>query len=1131
MGTLTRSFDWAAHPMGPPETWPQSFRTALSICLGSRFPMAIWWGPDLWQFYNDGYRHILGDKHPKSLGQRGDECWAEIWDAVGPFYRQVVTTGEATFSTDFLLIMERNHYLEETYFTFSYSPIRDEGGGVGGNLITVQETTERVLGERRLRTLSDLGTRAAEGKRPEEACAIAAEILSGNPWDVPFALIYLLDGDGRHLRLAGSTGVRLDGDAAPAVIACAGPAVDGAGGWPLEAALRDARSFRVDALAERFLSAPAGPWPNPPVSALVLPLAAPGQERPAGVLVAGLNPRRELDEAYRSFFELAAGQISTAIANASAYDRERQRAESLAELDRAKTAFFSNVSHELRTPLTLLLGPLEDVLAADPPLAGPQRENVETAQRNALRLLRLVNTLLDFSRIEAGRIDAVYEPTDLAGLTVDLASAFRSAVERAGLRLVVDCPSLDVEAWVDREMWEKIVFNLLSNALKFTLEGEIAVRVRLAGGAGDRVELSVADTGAGIPEDELPRVFERFRRVRTTQARSHEGTGIGLALVQELVRLHGGEVRVESTPGQGSVFTVSIPTGAAHLPADRIGGSRRLASTALGSTPFVEEALRWLPGPAEGPPSGDADPGRPRVLLADDNADMREYVRRLLAERWTVEAAADGREALARALAHPPDLILTDIMMPGLDGFELLRALRADPATRTVPVILLSARAGQEARIEGLDAGADDYLVKPFSARELVARVSSHLAAAREGREMLAEEQAARRNAEAESRAKDHFLAMLSHELRNPLGAISSAAQALQEPGAAGVPRLAGIITRQSRHLARLLDDLLDVSRVTAGKITLRRSPVDLADVVERCRRTLEAGGRAGRHPIEVHAEAAWVDGDATRLEQVITNLLENAVKYTPDGKAIRLRLAPEGNEAVLSLRDEGIGIAPDMLPRVFDLFVQGDRDLDRSEGGMGLGLTLVRQLVEMHGGRVTARSEGVGKGSEFQVRLPLVRGPEAVDLPREAARRTARRILVIEDHEDAREALCTLLELDGHEVEAAEDGRGGLERVDAFQPDLILLDIGLPGLDGYEVARALARHPGRNRMRVVALTGYGQDSDRRRAEEAGFDGHLVKPVEPARLRELIAGIGQVPTAPAPSSSGTSGSATPRPSS
>ncbi|HEY2842511.1 MAG TPA: PAS domain S-box protein, partial [Bryobacteraceae bacterium] len=425
------------------------------------------------------------------------------------------------------------------------------------------------------------------------------------------------------------------------------------------------------------------------------------------------------------------------ITEKKAHEREiaRQR-EELAELDQLKTKFFANISHEFRTPLTLMMGPLEEALAQPEGLSASNREQLELAHRNSLRLLKLVNTLLDFSRIEAGRIQGSYQPTDLGPLTAELASVFRSAVERAEMQLVIDCAALSEPVYVDREMWEKIVLNLISNAFKFTFAGRIEVSLREVGRA---VELTVRDSGTGIPMEEIPRLFDRFHRVKGARGRSYEGSGIGLALVQELVKLNGGTVRVESQVDHGSSFIVAVPLGKSHLPADRIEAERVLASTGLRSDAYVEEVLRWLPDAnalAEDvrhenlPPAVRAN--AQRILLADDNADMRDYVRRLLVQSgYQVEAVGDGLAALNAARAHKPDLVLADVMMPVLDGFGLLGELRGDAGLAAVPIILLSARAGEEARIEGMHAGADDYVVKPFSARELLGRVESHLKMAR----------------------------------------------------------------------------------------------------------------------------------------------------------------------------------------------------------------------------------------------------------------------------------------------------------------------------------------------------------------------------------------------------------------
>jgi signal transduction histidine kinase/DNA-binding response OmpR family regulator len=1222
MGELMRSIDWSKTPVGAVERWPQSLRTALSILLESGFPMYIAWGKEFTQFYNDAYRPILGStKHPTAMGIGTRETFAEIWDIIGPMFEGVMQ-GKSVSVTDFLLPLDRHGFAEECYFIFSYSPIREETGDVGGVLVTVTETTERVLGARRMETLHRLAGETMTSASSRAACAAAASVLASNAADLPFVLLYLVGDDGR-IELAGHAHV---GRSDPAI-------------WHVAEVAQTATSRVVEVPADLVVEQGARP-----TRALVLPVRTPGAERPSGVLVAGLSGRLRLHDAYESFLQLVAGQVGTAIASAHALEQAKARAEALGEIDRAKTAFFSNVSHEFRTPLTLMLGPVEDALAdVSEPLGPRQRDRASLVHRNALRLAKLVNTLLDFARLEAGRIDASYVATDLAVATRELAGVFRSAIERAGLRLdVSDIHELPEPAWVDREMWEKIVLNLLSNALKFTFEGVISVGLRVD---ADAFELAVSDTGTGIEPEELPRVFERFHRARGSRARTQEGTGIGLALVQELARLHGGSARVESELGKGTTFFVRILRGNTHLPQERLDSDRSLPSTSVGSLPYVQEALRWLPHasleereqrvetvlplPAMVPAARPRERA-PKVLVADDNVDMREYLRRMLTDQGCeVQAVSDGAEALAAANVGRPDLVVSDVMMPRLGGFELLHALRASKATRDVPVLLLSARAGEEATLEGLAAGADDYVVKPFSARELVARVEALLARAEartaenDRRRMMttffenapvgvavlrgpehvfefvnrkyveilphksidtlvghsvrdalpelagqgiyeildrvyaqgetyrgheirlelargpagAREEAfvefvyepmraetgrvegiavmvyevtdlvrARRNAEAGSRAKDEFLAMLGHELRNPLAPMVTALELLGLRGAA--PRERAILDRQVRHLKRLVDDLLDVSRLTRGKLSIERHVLDVADVLADAVEI--AGPLLEQHAHLVHTEVPkgtlFVEGDRARLCQVFANLVTNAAKYTPPGGRIDIAAERDGDTVRVDVRDTGVGISPEFLPRVFDLFEQEQKTIDRAHGGLGLGLAIVKHIVALHGGGASASSEGVGRGSVFSVRLPLAAAAPAeiaAEASQPAPMSQALRVLVVDDSPDAVEVMQEALRFMGFSTRVALDGREALAIAREFRPEVALLDIGLPIMDGYELAGRLRELLGSD-VHLVALTGYGQESDRARARDAGFDRHLVKPVDLDVVLELL---------------------------
>ncbi len=1687
MGALMRSLDWSQTQLGAIETWPQSLRSALSICLNSRFPIAIYWGPDCLLLYNDAWRPIVGNKHPWSLGRPAREVWTEIWNEIGPELASVLATGEGTFHKDELLSMHRFGYTEECFFEYTFNPIQGEGGVIDGVFNIVTETTYRVLSDRRTRLLREVASRTGTAKTVEEACALMLKTLRSAPIDIPVSLLYLIEPDGKQARLCRRPQFPATSSVSPERVNLTGE--DDPEGWPIALVARTAQPQEVNNLVARFGELPVSPWSEPPQEAMVLPIVIPGQSKVVGVLIAVASPRRKLDDSYRNFFGQISEQIAMAILNAQAYEQERQRAEALAEIDRAKTVFFSNVSHEFRTPLTLMLNPLEEALANP---AGPlpsDREQLAIAYRNTQRLLKLVNTLLDFSRIEAGRVQASYQPTDLAAFTTELASIFRSAIEQANLRLVVNCPPLPEPVYVDREMWEKIVLNLLSNAFKFTFVGEISVGLTWA---DDQIQLTVQDTGIGIPEVELPRLFERFHRVEGAQGRSVEGSGIGLALVQELVNLHQGAIAVTSIENEGTCFKVSIPTGTAHLPPDRISAARSLTSTASSTTTYLEEALRWLPESSQSQPvtvlrdeeqSSSSLPGvfsSSRIILADDNADMRDYIQRLLGQHYQVEAVVDGMAVLAAVQQQVPDLILTDVMMPNLDGFGLLQVLRAEPQTQEIPIILLSARAGEEARIEGLAAGADDYLVKPFSARELLARVEAALklaqlrreasAALRESEEQyrtlfesinqgfciiemifdaanrpidyrflvtnpafdqqtgtenaqgktvreiaphheddwfeiygqvaltgkpirfekwaqefqcwyevhafrvgepelrqvgilfndisdrvqaeterqqieanlqqsnnrfaaamqavegivfewnlqtqtvyrsdglfsligvrpedvpptaewwreqvhpddlarlnatlgeplsiegdryqgeyrirhadghwvqvwergylqrnsagklvgvvgfttditqrkqaeealrqseawlrlvmesakeyaiftldlqgkitswnsgaerllgypeaeiigckgnilyspedqeqqraeqemqtaLSQGQAANecwhvrqdgsrfwgsglvmplqdeagnvqgfvkimqdktkqrradqrfrllyettsdllaieqpltlmhnlfnklsvqldldsyynymveekdnrpmlhlRNAQGFSeeaavalewiefgqylcglvaqerqqivldqaqiathpnaqhvclmgvtayagqpliaqgrllgtlsfasrrrtrftdgeiallqstcdqmaialdranliasiqqqaaqlqqanQIKDEFLAVLSHELRSPLNPILGWIRLLQKGKLDPTKQAEALktIERNAKLQAQLVEDLLDISRIMRGKLTLKEAPVNLNLVIAGAIETVHLAAEAKQIQIRRNLDQAplLVSGDATRLQQVVWNLLTNAVKFTPNGGTVSVELRQIDHLAQIQVIDTGKGINPQFLPHVFEYFRQEDGSTTRKFGGLGLGLAIVRQIVELHGGTVGVESEGEDQGATFTVQLPLLEQPAPQESEPTATGSSLNsemplsnlHILLVEDEVDTRDFQTFVLQQNGARVTAVASGLQALQALDQFNPDLLISDIGMAEMDGYmllEQIRSREALPSNSRsvkpgkqIKAIALTAYAAESDQQRALQAGFQAYLTKPIESEVLIQTI---------------------------
>lgn len=988
MGELMRSRDWSKSPLGPVDTWPQSLKTCIRIILTSRQPMFVWWGNDLINIYNDAYRSILGGKHPEVLGMPASEVWKEIWDQVGPRAATAMEKNEGTYDESLLLIMERNGYPEETYYTFSYSPVPGDQGGTGGIICANTDDTQRIIGERQLRTLKDLGKHLPESISDDDVYKRTISILKENPADFPFACIYKANLKTEMLDIAAKT----DGSLSEAVLPSSlqlGSTL--AADWELDQVVYSNKSVIVSDLKAKYGQLPSGNWSISPDQALVIPVVQSGQVCPFALLIVGLSPYRQLDEKYRSFFQLVADQIASGIVNVHTVEEARKKAEALMEIDRAKTAFFSNISHEFRTPLTLMLGPLEELLLQQEDTLTPVQEaHITATHRNALRLLRLVNTLLDFSRIEADKVQAQYFPVNLAKLTSDIASTFRSAVEHAGLQFNVNCETLTMAAYVDRDMWEKIILNLLSNAFKYTLRGSITLSLEQE---ENHAVLRVRDTGVGIPADEIPHMFERFHRVKHTKGRTYEGTGIGLSLVKELVLLHNGHIWVESEEGIGSTFTVSLPLGNAHLPEEQVSERNDEDYLPGLSDVYVNEALYLSrdKGAITDDHTSVAEE-KPRVLIVDDNGDMRDYLKRLLEKQYAVDTAANGKQALEKIAVSPPELVISDIMMPEMDGVQLLQHLKHHELTSSLPVILVSARAGEEAKIEGYDVGADDYLTKPFSAKELQARVRAQIRISRlhrhaidvlqhsaEELEKKVEERTAellRKNSELEQ-----FAYVASHDLQEPLRKIRTFSELLQKSLQKGTPvnNYFDKIQSSAERMAQLINDVLNYSRLsnTEGQFVttdlntiLKQVKVDFDLLIEQKQAVIKDNCL----PV--------VKGIPLQLEQLFINLIGNSLKFSDKQPFISVTgsalpeserlLYPELQQNIpyvkLEFTDNGIGFEQQFAEKIFTIFQRLNEK--KLYAGTGIGLALCKKIVENHHGVIRATGRP-NEGATFTVILP----------------------------------------------------------------------------------------------------------------------------------------------------------------
>jgi signal transduction histidine kinase len=779
--------------------------------------------------------------------------------------------------------------------------------------------------------------------------------------------------------------------------------------------------------------------------------------------------------------------------------------------NRAKSYFLANVSHELRTPLALILGPIRAWLAGTP-AGAPGRCDLETVERNAQALLKHVTDLLDVAMLDTGRMELDRSRVDLAGLVRRTVSLFEVVVRERAITLTVDAPdALTVSA--DSAKIERVVLNLLSNAVKFVPDGgRIRVDLRLAGRG---VALTVDDSGPGVPPAMRESIFERFRRGQDADGRRFGGTGLGLAIAKELVERHGGRIEVGDGVDGGARFRVTLPLGPEASDARQaLRPVEAAALDAVARQTVAELAPRTAPVAAIR-----GREGQPLVLVVEDHPDMSRFLVDALVGSYRVATAFDGRTGLAQALVLRPDVVLTDVMLPEMGGEALVRALRSHPELEGMPIVVMTAKADEELRLGFLRDGVQDYLTKPVAAEELRVRVGNVVMMKR-ARDVLQGALSSRTRdvgaladeLAAAHRAKDEFLAVLSHELRAPLTPILNWSFLLREGelDPATAARAMEAIERNAKVQARIVEDLLEVSRAITGKLRLALRVTALGPILRAAVESVRSAAEAKGVAIDVAtAEPDLVSGDPARLQQVFWNLLSNAIKFTPRGGRVDVRLVRVDDTLRVVVHDDGAGIEPHLLPRLFERFWQADSSTTRAQGGLGLGLAVVRHLTEQHGGSVRAESEGEDRGATFTVTLPALSSAAAVAVapaPRPSDLRGVS-VLVVDDDPDTCETVRAILVHAGADVRTCLSVDEALAAVDASVPDVLVSDIGMPGEDGYALIRKIRarRSEDGGRLVAVALTAYGQQADRTKALSAGFQVHVGKPIEPAQLIDVVA--------------------------
>ena len=949
MGALIRAYPWGQSPLGPISEWPSSLTTAVSICLNARFPMVIWWGDEFRLLYNDAFQPILGDRHPQALGQPAATVFTESWHVIGPQLTELVDTKTANRMEDLLIPVFRAGYLEESYYTYSYSPLLNKKGAVGGVFTVIIETTKQILSDRRLAMLTDLSSRSGDAKTVDEVYRLTVEILACNPADIPFAALYQLNTAKTQAILCGQTPTEGGTLPLPPVInmAAADP-------WKFESVLHTQSALTIEDLPGRFGAVPTGTFALPVNQARVLPVRALRRRNLTRLLIVGINPACRLDADYCAFLDLIAERVASAIANTSS-----QIAEQALKVSEEKLKSFVNAN-----VVGILFGTITG--------------SVHEANDELLRIV-------DYSRedLHAGRL-----------------------------------------RWNDMTPSEHLF-----------LDERAMAEARRTGACSPYEKEYIRRDGSRLP------VLVGFSLVGETREEM-------IGFVLDLSAYKQAQEALRQRETELSAVTNTVPVMISFVDAEqRYRFNNRGYENWFGLSAAEIYGKHLY-----------------EVMSESEYETIRPYVERVLAgEQVTYENQVFSR--------------------------------RGNPCYLSATYV---PRFNQAGAVEGFVA--------------LISDVTDRRRIEIEREQLLQSEKAAREAAERANRIKDEFLAVVSHELRTPLSPIVGWSQLLQRGKLSAEKTAVALdtIERNAKLQVQLIGDLLDISRVLRGKMTLVKSRVDLRDVIAAALDTVRLAAETKAIEIELSLSPCVVVGDIGRLQQVVWNLLSNAVKFTPEAGKVSVTLSTADKQAKIRVADTGKGISANFLPYVFEHFRQEDYSTTRQFGGLGLGLAITRQLVEMHGGRIEAESAGENRGAAFTVAIPLA--SPASDLPSVSPLTEANddltgvNLLIVDDEVDSQEITAFVLEQAHATVTIASSGAEALREIEQLVPDILISDIGMPDMDGYTLMRQIRQRPADKggEMLAIALTAYAGEGDFKQAIAAGFHRHLAKPIDPTELIETV---------------------------